>query len=563
MTEERDVLEVDALFVGAGPASLSGALHLARLIEAHNAAVDAGRAENKLQEPLIAVIEKGRELGAHGISGAVMDPRAARELFPDFDTRIGEFGATPVTEDDVYLLRPDSQIRFPILPPPLKNHGNCILSLGRFVRWLGEQAEASGVEIFPAFPGASLLYEDGRIVGVRTADQGIDKEGRPKRTYQPGVDIRAKVTVLGEGPRGTLTKQLVAEKRLDDDRSPQVYSVGVKEIWEVPGSQARQGRVIHTMGYPLDSKTFGGGFIYYMTEQQVSVGLVVGLDYEDPRTDPHHEFQLFKLHPLVRAVLEGGKLISYGAKAIPEGGFYAVPQLYTAGCLLVGDSAGLLNAQRLKGIHTAMKSGMVAAETVFQALLEDDYSEASLARYETGMKESWVWKELYRVRNFHQGFRRGLWAGLIHAGMQLWTGGQGFGDKPYFEAGHTRMKRRREAAHAPDKYAGLKYDDTYTFSKLNDVYYSGTMHEEDQPCHLVISDYDICNTRCKEEYGNPCQYFCPANVYEMVEQENGDTRLQLNPTNCVHCKTCDIMDPYQIITWVTPEGGGGPNYKNL
>ena len=551
MPAQRDTLEIDVLFVGAGPASLAGALHLARL----------AKSNKTLGDLTVAVIEKGREIGAHGISGAVMDPRAARELFPEFDTVSSAFGAVPVTDDAVYYLTAKNKYKLPFLPSPLKNHGNYILSLGRFVQWLAAQAEAEDVQIFPEFPGTALLYENGRVIGVRTADQGIDKAGNPKRTYQPGVDIHAKVTVLGEGPRGTLTKQLVQTHQLDAGRSPQVYSVGIKEVWEVPG--ATEGRVIHTMGYPLPSEVFGGGFLYTMAQNLVSVGLVVGLDYADPRTDPHHEFQLFKLHPLVRSVLEGGKLISYGAKAIPEGGYYAVPRLYTDGCLLIGDSGGLLNAQRLKGIHTGMKSGMMAAETILEALSKVDYTAGTLADYEHRMEQSWVGSELYRVRNFHQGFKKGLWAGLANAGLQLLTGGDGFGDKEKFEAGHARMQPIREFPIAPDRYRRLKYDDAYVHTKLSDIYYSGTLHEEDQPCHLVISDTDLCNTRCKEEYGNPCQHFCPANVYEMVGQSPGETRLQLNPTNCVHCKTCDVMDPYQIITWVTPEGGGGPNYKNL
>jgi electron-transferring-flavoprotein dehydrogenase len=553
MPSTREVLEVDVLFVGAGPASLVGALHLQKLLAA-----------GKMDDISIAIIEKGREVHSHALSGAVFIPRAIREVFPDFD-KICDIPKAPVTKDSVYFLTEKKDFKFPITPPPLRNHGCYVLSLQNLVAWLGQKVEEAGVNLFPSFPAAELLYENGTVVGVRTRDQGLDKEGNPKANYQPGVDIRAKVTVLGEGPRGTLAKTLVAEKRLESGRSPQVYAIGVKEVWEVPKLN-RAGEVIHTMGYPLDRHTFGGGFIYFMPDNLVSVGLVVGLDYRDPFLDPHHEFQLFKTHPLVRGILQGGKMISFGAKSIPEGGLYAMPKMFTDGCLLIGDAAGFLNSMKLKGIHLAMKSGMLAAETIVEALQKNDFTETTLRHYELRFKNSWAYQELRKVRNFHQGFDNGLLAGLINAGLQYATGGWGFKERRHGAPGHARMRKVAdfyETQKRDAKYASLTFDRQLTFDKVTDVFNSYNLHDENQPAHLLIADDDICTNRCTVEYGNPCRHFCPANVYEIVEGAGGRPQLHLNPSNCVHCKTCDIMDPYQIITWVPPEGGSGPNYRNL
>ncbi len=558
-------IEFDVLFVGAGPASLSGALHLAHLIRRHNERVEAGELRERRLEVSIAVIEKGREVGAHILSGAVLDPRALRELVPDFLDR-GAPLSMPVVEDHVWFLTPNRKLAAPIIPPSLRNHGNYIISLGQFVRWLATLAEPVGVDIFPEFPGAELLIEDGAVVGVRTGDRGVDRNGKPKGNYEPGVEIRAKVTVLGEGVRGSLAKVLIERFHLQAGRHPQVYSLGIKELWEVESERIAPGTVIHTLGYPLDSRTFGGGFLYAGAERLVSVGLVVGLSYEDPCLDPHRLFQQFKMHPAIARILRGGKLVRYGAKALPEGGYYSIPKPYVSGALLIGDSAGFLNAQRLKGIHLAMKSGMLAAEAIYEALRRDDFSERQLARYEELIRASWLHDELYRARNFHQAMERGLWPGLFHVGLQMLTKGRGWRDPLPTVAGHERMRklaechREREAGCPPLEW---KPDGVLTFDKLTDVYYSGTSHEEDQPCHLRIADFDICHTRCVVEYGNPCERFCPANVYEMIATPDGRKRLQINASNCVHCKTCDIMDPYQIITWVPPEGGGGPNYLIL
>ncbi len=568
---ERESLEMDVVFVGAGPANLSGALHLARLVKEHNEAVANGtRAGKPLGEIEIGVIEKGAAVGAHILSGAVMDPRALKELIPDFIEQ-GAPLESPVKEDYFLYLTKTRAIRSPITPPPLKNHGYYIVSLNKLTAWLGEQAEAAGVNIFPEFPGAEMLYDEhDRVVGVRTGDKGIDKEGKPKANFEPGVDLLAKVTVLGEGPRGSLTKQLAQRLNLNEGREPQVYSIGVKELWELPDDRYPTGRVTHTLGYPSDPHTYGGGWIYGLSNRIVNLGYVTGLDYKDPLLDPHAEFQRFKQHPFVTKLLEGGKLLRYGAKTIAAGGYHAMPRLYADGVLLVGDCAGFLNSQRLKGIHTAIKSGMLAAETIFAALVAGDYSARQLQRYEELVQASWITPELRRVRNFHAGFKRGRWLGMANAGLQFITGGRSWGlfDRAAAEPGHEVMRKLADYGYKGDqieqRYNGLRFDGKVTFNKLTDVYHAAVGHDEDQPAHLHVLDTNICSTRCAEEYGNPCQRFCPAAVYEMVDGgADGRRRLQINFSNCVHCKTCDIMDPYQIINWVTPEGGGGPDYKNM
>jgi electron-transferring-flavoprotein dehydrogenase len=562
---------MDVVFVGAGPANLSGALHLARLVAEHNEQVASGTREGSaLGDIEIGVIEKGASVGAHILSGAVMDPRALKELIPDFEEQ-GAPLESPVLEDYFYYLTKTRAIRSPLTPPPLKNHGYYIVSLNRLTAWLGEKCEEAGVNIFPEFPGADMLYDDDdRVVGVRTGDKGIDKEGKPKANFEPGVDLRAKVTVLGEGPRGSLTKQLTQRLNLNEGREPQVYSLGIKELWELPDDRYPTGRVTHTLGFPSDAKTYGGGWVYGMQNRILNIGYVTGLDYRDPLLDPHAEFQRFKQHPFISKLLEGGKMIRYGAKTIAAGGPHAMPQIYADGVLLVGDCAGFLNSQRLKGIHTAIKSGMLAAETIFQALLAGDYSAKQLSVYEKLVNESWIMAELRKVRNFHAGFRHGRWLGLANAGLQFITGGRSWGifDRASAEPGHEALEKLSAYGYHGDqieqRYNGLRFDGKITFNKLTDVYHAAVGHDEDQPVHLHVLDTNICSTRCAEEYGNPCQRFCPAAVYEMVEDgTEGKRKLQINFSNCVHCKTCDIMDPYQIINWVTPEGGGGPEYKGM
>ncbi|HVP38524.1 MAG TPA: electron transfer flavoprotein-ubiquinone oxidoreductase [Candidatus Saccharimonadales bacterium] len=560
MPLERESLEFDALFVGAGPAGLAGAIHLARLAAAHNEA--AGESGRRLPELNIAVIEKGGEVGAHGISGAVMDPRGLAELLPDWRDR-GCPVESPVTSDDVLLLTRAGRFRLPVVPPPLQNHGNYVVSLGNLVRWMAQQAEALGVNVFPGFPAQEPLLDGERLVGVRCADTGLDRAGRPKPNHQLGPDLLAKVTALCEGPRGTVTKILDQRLKLSEGRDPMVYSSGVKEVWEMPAGRVPAGRVIHTLGWPLPRDTFGGGFVYGMGGDRWAVGMVTGLDAPNPLTSPHLMLQLFKTHPLVKGLLDGGKMVSYGAKAIPESGLFSMPRMAFPGGLLCGDSAAWLNPMRLKGIHLAIKSGMLAAETIFEALLRDDFGAGVLAGYERRFRQSWAYRELHGVRNFHQGFEGGLWAGLLNSGIQMFTGG-GLGDRHNRHAGHERMRRLAEYGPGGPPRTELKFDGTLTFDRLTDVYNSGTTHEENQPCHLVVRDTEICATRCREEFGNPCQHFCPAQVYEMEQNpERGRLELKINASNCVHCKTCDILDPYQVIDWTTPEGGGGPDYKNL
>ncbi len=560
---EREVLEFDVQFVGAGPAGLAGAIHLARLVADHDRAIAAGAPGKALGEISIAVLEKSRRVGAHGISGAVMDPRAMRELLPNFRER-GCPIASDVTRDDVFLLWERGSLRAPITPPPLANHGNVVLSLGNLVAWMAEIAEAHGVLVVTETPAAAPILENGRVAGVRTGDKGLDRQGGRKPNYQPGADCRAKATVLCEGPRGTVAKVLETSLGLGVGRNAQVYSTGVKELWEMPPGRVEKGRVIHTMGWPLANETFGGGFIYGMDEGHWSVGFVTGLDAHDPTNDPHANLQRFKTHPLVHALLAGGKPVAYGAKAIPEGGYWAMPRLSSDGLLLCGDTGGFLNGARLKGIHLAIKSGMLAAETLFECLLAGDFAKERLAGYERRFADSWAAAELRGVRNFHQGFEHGLWSGVVHAGFQTLLGGlDPLGDRLRNVPGHERM-RTLAAAHPGGKPAPPKADGTFTLDKLADVFLSGTHHDENEPVHLVVADTSVCATRCRAEYGNPCQHFCPAAVYEMVPDGTADgLKLQINASNCVHCKTCDIADPYQIITWVTPEGGGGPDYKNL
>jgi electron-transferring-flavoprotein dehydrogenase len=557
MTVTRETLDVDILIVGGGPAGLSAALRLAQLQKQSGAG----------HEPLsIAVLEKAREGGAHQLSGAVLDPSALRDLVPDFQAK-GAPLATEVREDHVFLLSEKSKLRFPIVPPPLRNHGNYIISLNRFTAWLTTLVEAEeGVDIFGGFAGRDVLMDGARVIGVRTGDRGIDKHGAQKATFEAGVDIHAKVTIFCDGVRGNLTKELLQRLELGRGRQPQQFAIGIKELWEVPPDRLAAGAVIHTLGYPLRHEEFGGGFIYAMPAGQLSVGFVAGLDYRDPLFDPHVSFNRFKRHPFVASLLDGGQMVRYGAKALPEGGWNTIPQTYMDGGLIAGDAAGFLNSMRLKGIHLAMRTGMLAAETAFDALRAGDTSASALRAYQRRIDASVVREELYPVRAVHQAFSKGLIPGLLLSGVALATKGAALDDLPG-HAGHDRMKTLAwyygigEPA-AAASHSAPPVDRKLTFDKVTNVHYSGTAHDEDQPPHLLVHT-EVCSTICGPEYGHPCIRFCPANVYEIQRDAGGVPRLQINASNCVHCKTCDIMDPYQAITWVPPEGGGGPQYNGM
>jgi len=567
---EHPEMPADVVIVGGGPAGMACALRLSQLIDDHN----ARHPEALLSKENIYVLEKAREAGQHCLSGALLDPRSMQELLPGFESE-APLDAV-VHKDAVYFLTRTGHYQLPITPPPLQDHGNYVISINRFVKWLAGKVEAAGITIFTGFAGSELLFDrdpDGnRVTGVRTDDKGVDKQNQQKSNFEPGYDVKAKVVVLAEGTRGSLTKQLIQKFDLMKDRNPQTYGVGVKELWEVPSGRIQAGEVIYTMGYPLTTKEYGGAWIYGSKDNIVSLGFVTGLDYHDPRLDPQHVLQTFKQHPLIAKLLAGGKMIRYGAKALPYGGWWSLPPLAGDGWMIIGDSAGFLNSARLKGIHLAIKSGMLAAETAFEALVKSDSSAAAssavLGKFQRRVETSWIKDELWPVRNFHQGFKNGMVAGVFNTVLQEIFDG-GIRNRVPSHPGHESLQPLANLPANGGREANMlgpaKGDGKLTFDKLTDLYHSGTKHEEDQPAHLLIQDTNVCNDRCVKEFGSPCQNFCPANVYEMVDDDTAPNgkRISLNPANCVHCKTCDIQDPYQIITWVPPEGGGGPNYDGM
>ena len=543
---EREAMEFDVVVVGAGPGGLAAAIRLKQL------AAGAGR------ELSVCVIEKGSEVGAHILSGAVIEPRALDELFPDWRAE-GAPLVTPATDDRFLMFTAGHAITLPT-PPSMHNQGNYVASLGNLCRWLAGRAEALGVEVFAGFAAAEVLYdEDGAVRGVATGDMGIGKDGQPTANHTPGVELIARQTIFAEGCRGSLTKEVAARFDLRKDCDPPTYGLGIKELWEIDPAKHNAGTVIHSIGWPLPTDTYGGGFLYHLEGNQVSIGIVVGLDYANPYLSPFDEFQRLKTHPSIRPLLEGGRRVAYGARVLSEGGFQSIPKLTFPGGLLVGDTAGLLNVTKIKGTHTAMKSGMVAAEAVFEALANEG-DGVEVTAYAELLKQSWVWDELYRARNIRPSFHYGLWVGLAYSGLDTYLLR---GRAPWTLRNHADHLALRPAAECqPIVYP--KPDGVVTFDKPSSVYLSNTNHEENQPAHLRLADPTVPIQVNLALYDAPEQRYCPAGVYEILRDDNGaNPRLQINAANCVHCKTCDIKDPTQNITWVVPEGAGGPNYPNM
>jgi electron-transferring-flavoprotein dehydrogenase len=541
---ERESMQYDVVIVGGGPAGLSAAIRLKQL------AAEKGR------ELGVCLIEKGSEIGAHILSGAVLEPRSLNELIPDWKEKGAPLN-TPAGEDRFLYLTATRAIRLPT-PPQMKNHGNYIISLGSLCRWLAKQAEELGVEIYAGFAGAEVLYDEaGRVKGVATGNMGIGKDGKPTANFTPGVELHGRYTLFAEGCRGSLTKTLFERFRLRENVDPQTYGIGIKELWEIDPAKHRQGLISHSVGWPLDRSTYGGSFLYHLENNLVSVGFVIGLDYSNPHLSPFDEFQRFKTHPAIRPTFEGGRRLAYGARAINEGGFQSIPKLVFPGGALIGCAAGFVNVPKIKGTHTAMKSGMTAAEAVMAAFERGGSGE--LDDYAERLKASWVWDELYRVRNIRPSFHRGLWGGIAYSaidtyifrGKAPWT----FHHRP----DHTQLLPASEAP----RIDYPKPDGIVSFDKTSSVYLSNTNHEENQPAHLTLKDASVPIRVNLAVYDAPEQRYCPAGVYEIVRDASGEPRLQINAQNCVHCKTCDIKDPTQNINWVVPEGGGGPNYPNM
>jgi electron-transferring-flavoprotein dehydrogenase len=542
---ERESMEYDVVIVGAGPSGLAAAIRLRQL----------GAEQDR--EVSVCVLEKGAEVGAHILSGAVIDPRALDELLPDWKAAGAPLN-TPAGKDRFLYLTESKAFRLPT-PPQMRNKGNYIVSLSDVCRWLGEQAEALGVEIYPGFAAAEVLYrDDGSVRGVATGDMGITKSGEPGPNHQPGMELHARQTIFAEGCHGSLTKTLFGRFDLRAGCDPQTYGIGIKELWEVDAAKHEPGTIIHSIGWPLDGEVYGGSFLYHLAGGQVAVGFVIGLDYTNPYLSPYHEFQRFKHHPAIRPTFEGGRRIGYGARALNEGGYQSIPKLSFPGGLLVGDTAGFLDVPKIKGTHTAMKSGMVAAEAVFDSLAGGG-APGEVSAYEEAMKKSWVWRDLYKARNIRPAFNRGRWFGLVYSALDTYLLR---GHAPWTFGNHSDHDRLRKAAQCkPIDYP--KPDGEISFDRLTNLSFSNTNHQEDQPAHLTLLDDSVPVEVNLALYDAPEQRYCPAGVYEIIDQGDAGPRLQINAQNCVHCKTCDIKDPTQNINWVTPEGGGGPAYTGM
>lgn len=543
---DREVMEYDVVIVGAGPAGLSCAIRLKQL------------AQETERDLSVCILEKGSEVGAHLISGAVFETRALDELIPDWKEKGAPLKCKAQKDDFVFLTKTNS-FKLPT-PPQMKNHGNYIISLGELGRWLGTQAEDLGVEIFPGFAAAELLYDtNNAVIGIATGDMGINKDGKKTDMFEPGVEIHARQTVLTEGCHGSLTKQAIAKYNLRANSDPQTYGLGIKEVWEIDPAKHDEGYIQHTIGWPVDNATYGGSWLYHMQDNKISIGYVVGLDYQNPYLSPYEEMQRFKTHPRIAPLLEGGKRIGYGARALVEGGFQSIPKLTFPGGALAGDTAGFLNTPKIKGNHTAMKSGIIAAESLFSCLHKEDTPPTGweCSSYQANFEGSWLYKELYKERNIRPGFHKGLWFGLIHSAFQTIGGWR----LPYTLKNHADYLQLKKA----DKSPIIDYpkpDGKLTFDRLTSVQLSNTGHAEDQPVHLKLKDASVPLNTNLPNYAEPAQRYCPAGVYEVIE-EAGEKKFQINSQNCVHCKTCDIKDPSQNIDWTVPQGGDGPNYSSM